>query len=51
MTGWSADPNVTRTVRVKYQQAPRASAIFDYGVASKGKIVTANELRAKYLKK
>lgn len=41
VTGYSADPNVTRTVRVKYQQAPRASAIFDYGVASKGKIVTA----------
>lgn len=31
---------ISRTVQVKFQKASRASAIFNYGVASKGKIVT-----------
>jgi len=40
VTGYCTDPNITRTLQMKYAQAPRASAIFDFGVASKGKIVT-----------
>jgi hypothetical protein len=40
VTGFCSDPNITRTVQMKYAQAPRASALFDFGVASKGKIVT-----------
>lgn len=40
-TGRGTDGNVTRTIQVKFQKAQRSSAIFNYGVASKGKIVTA----------
>lgn len=38
--GQGSDTSITRTLQIKFQKAPRASAIFDYGVASKGKIVT-----------
>jgi hypothetical protein len=41
IVGQGTDPAITRTVQIKFQKAPRASAIFDYGVASRGKIVTA----------
>jgi hypothetical protein len=40
VNGYCSDPNITRTVQMSYAQAPRASALFDFGVASKGKIVT-----------
>jgi hypothetical protein len=40
VTGYCSDPNITRSVQMNYAQAPRASALFDFGVASKGKIVT-----------
>src|SRR4051794_10087911 len=40
VVGYCSDPNITRTMQMKYAQAPRASALFDFGVASKGKIVT-----------
>ncbi|QOV90114.1 pilus assembly PilX N-terminal domain-containing protein [Humisphaera borealis] len=43
--GQGPDPAITRTVRIKFQKAPRASALFDYGVASKGKIVTSGSSR------
>src|SRR3954451_5423809 len=39
-TGYCSDPNITRSMQMNYAQAPRASALFDFGVASKGKIVT-----------
>jgi hypothetical protein len=39
--GAGSDAAITRTLQMKFQKAPRASAIFDYGVASKGRIVTA----------
>lgn len=39
--GQGTDRNVTRRIQLKYQKAARSSAIFNYGVASKGKIVTA----------
>jgi hypothetical protein len=38
VTGTGPDPGVTRTVQLSYAQAQRASAIFDYGVASKSAI-------------
>src|SRR4051794_33054460 len=40
VTGYCSDPNITRSMQMNYAQAPRASALFDFGVASKGKIVT-----------
>jgi hypothetical protein len=40
VTGYCSDPNITRSVQMNYAQAPRASALFDFGVASKGKVVT-----------
>jgi Tfp pilus assembly protein PilX len=43
--GQATDPLISRSVRLKFQKAPRASAIFDYGVASRGKIVTAGSSR------
>jgi hypothetical protein len=41
VVGAGPDASINRTLQVKFQKAPRASAIFDYGVASKGRIVTA----------
>lgn len=41
VSGQGTDPEIVRTVRIRFQKAPRASALFDYGVASKGKIVTS----------
>src|SRR5260221_2234465 len=38
VTGTGPDAAVSRTVQVAYAQAQRASAIFDYGVASKSAI-------------
>lgn len=38
VTGRCADPNVARAIQVNYTTAPRASAIFNYGVASKSAI-------------
>jgi hypothetical protein len=43
--GQGPDPSITRTIRIKFQKAPRASALFNYGVASKGKIVTSGSSR------
>jgi len=40
VTGMGTDGTITRGVQLSYQKAARASAIFNYGVASKGKIVT-----------
>ena len=45
VVGQGQDSSITRTVRIKFQKAPRASALFDYGVASKGKIVTSGSSR------
>ena len=45
VVGQSADRNISRTIRLKFQKAPRASAIFNYGIASRGKIVTAGASR------
>ena len=45
VVGVGPDPAITRTIRIKFQKAPRASALFDYGVASKGKIVTSGASR------
>jgi hypothetical protein len=45
VVGQGQDPAITRTARIKFQKAPRASALFDYGVASKGKIVTSGSSR------
>jgi hypothetical protein len=39
--GQGSDVAIRRTIQIKFQKAPRASAIFDYGVASRGKIVTS----------
>jgi hypothetical protein len=36
-----SDPSLTRIVQMKYNLAQKASAIFDYGVASKGQITTS----------
>jgi hypothetical protein len=41
VVGVGPDASISRTLQIKFQKAPRASALFDYGVASKGKIVTA----------
>ena len=38
--GQGPERGTPRTIQVKFQQAPRASAIFNYGVASRGKIIT-----------
>ena len=38
VTGRCIDPNVARAVQIQYTTAPRASAIFNYGVASKSAI-------------
>lgn len=40
VTGMGKDGTITRGVQLSYQKAARASAIFNYGVASKGKITT-----------
>ncbi|MDB5297357.1 MAG: hypothetical protein JWO31_3340 [Phycisphaerales bacterium] len=45
VVGAGPDAAVTRTVRLQFQKAPRASALFDYGVASRGKIVTSGAAR------
>lgn len=47
VVGQSADRNISRTIRLKFQKAPRASAIFNYGIASRGKIVTAGASKIK----
>src|SRR5687768_13317013 len=41
VVGQGKDRIASRTLQVKYQKAARSSAIFDYGVASRGRIVTA----------
>lgn len=43
VTIWAngSDLAVTRVVEMKYNLAQKASAVFDYGVASKGKVTTA----------
>jgi len=42
VVGWkSSDNSVTRAVQMDYGLAEKASAIFDYGVASRGRITTA----------
>jgi Tfp pilus assembly protein PilX len=40
VNGAGSDSGVQRGVQLKFKNAPRASAVFNYGVASKGKIVT-----------
>lgn len=40
VTGMGSDGSISRGVQLSYQKAARASAIFNYGVASKGKITT-----------
>jgi len=45
VSGQGTDPEILRTIRIRFQKAPRASALFDYGVASKGKIVTSGSSR------
>jgi hypothetical protein len=40
VTGYSGTASVTRAVQFQYQKAAKASAIFNYGVVSKGKVVT-----------
>ncbi|HEX5243909.1 MAG TPA: pilus assembly PilX N-terminal domain-containing protein, partial [Tepidisphaeraceae bacterium] len=40
VTGMGINGTITRGVQLSYQKAARASAIFNYGVASKGKITT-----------
>lgn len=40
VVGMGSDGSISRGVQLSYQKAARASAIFNYGVASKGKIVT-----------
>jgi Tfp pilus assembly protein PilX len=40
ISGQGSDTSIVRTVQIKFQKAARSSALFDFGVASKGKIVT-----------
>jgi len=40
VVGMGSDGSISRGVQLSYQKAARASAIFNYGVASKGKITT-----------
>lgn len=40
VTGMGSNGTISRGVQLSYQKAARASAIFNYGVASKGKITT-----------
>lgn len=41
VVGQGPDQTMARTIQMKYYKAPRASALFNYGVASRGKIVTS----------
>jgi len=43
--GYGKEASVSRGIQLTYAQAKRASAIFNYGVASKGRIVTAGSSR------
>jgi len=45
VTGTGPDADVKRTVQLSYAQAQRASAIFDYGVASKSAISMAGNAK------
>ena len=45
VTGRCADPNVARAIQIKYTTAPRASAIFNYGVASKSAITMQGHVK------
>jgi len=45
VTGTGPDAEVKRTVQLSYAQAQRASAIFDYGVASKSAITMAGNAK------
>ena len=45
VVGIGPDGNIARAVQVEYSLAERASQIFDYGVASKGKIYTQGNSR------
>jgi hypothetical protein len=45
VTGLGPDGSIARAIQLDYDLAERASAIFDYGVASKGKIYTAGSSR------
>lgn len=49
VTGYGDKVVVNRTIQLTYAQAKRASAIFNYGVASKGRIVTAGSSRIRGL--
>jgi hypothetical protein len=40
VTGVDSDQSLSRSIRLNYQMVQHASAIFNYGVASKGKIYT-----------
>jgi hypothetical protein len=47
--GYCDDVSVKRGIQLTYAKAKRASAIFNYGVASKGRIVTAGSARIRGL--
>jgi cytoskeletal protein CcmA (bactofilin family) len=45
VTAFGADSTVTRAAQIQYTTAPRASAIFDYGVAAKGPIAMSGNVK------